>query len=58
MFFLVNLRILENLGEFATVFQMEIVAITLTAKGIIHRNFNNKKTGIDSDSQTAINALG
>ena len=40
----------ENLGAFATVFQTEIVAITLIPREIFHRNLNTK-IDICSDSQ-------
>ena len=42
----INLKASENLGEFATVFQTEIVAITPTAREILHRNLNNKKIAL------------
>ena len=41
----INLKASENLGEFATAFQTEIVAITLTAREILHRN--NKRSPQD-----------
>ena len=46
------------MGEFATVFQTEIVAITLTAREILYKNLNNKKFAICFDCQAAIKALG
>ena len=54
----INLKASESLGEFASVFQTEIVAITHTAREILHINLNNKKIAICSDSQAAIKALG
>ena len=52
-----NRKTSENLGAFATLFQTEIVAITLTAREIFHRNLNNKKIVKLSDNQAAIKAL-
>ncbi|KAJ8956738.1 hypothetical protein NQ318_014094 [Aromia moschata] len=47
-----------NLGNYATVFQAEITAISACAQEMTRRSYTNKRIQIISDSQAALKALG
>ncbi|KAJ8960503.1 hypothetical protein NQ318_013787 [Aromia moschata] len=47
-----------NLGNYATVFQAEITAISACAQEMTRRSYTNKRIQIISDSQVALKALG
>ncbi|KAJ8950108.1 hypothetical protein NQ318_017833 [Aromia moschata] len=47
-----------NLGNFATVFQAEITAVSACAQEMTRRSYINKRIQIISDSQAALKALG
>ncbi|KAJ8951734.1 hypothetical protein NQ318_012585 [Aromia moschata] len=47
-----------NLGNWATVFQAEITAISACAQEMTRRSYKNKRIQIISDSQAALKALG
>ncbi|KAJ8944625.1 hypothetical protein NQ318_017149 [Aromia moschata] len=48
----------QNLGNYATLFQAEITAISACAQEMTRRSYTNKRIQIISDSQTALKALG
>ncbi|KAJ8956742.1 hypothetical protein NQ318_014098 [Aromia moschata] len=47
-----------NLGNYATVFQAEITAISACTQEMTRRSYTNKRIQIISDSQAALKALG